>query len=200
MFLSKLMNGEKEWEPMTPIYIPHVKFLKQLHLEFIQLQERDWDALQRMQATPTKSRDTPRQSSHVPVQVDEWREGKQGRKRRQRVCKVCSVLKESSEAKGGETTFYCSTCKLHSNSKKATVTRVYLCNKVKHTSNGESVSCFEIWHRHWRNGSMLPPSQRKKKIRARTTELSVDEETKLGSDSDSGDGVDNQSKRRRRDE
>ncbi|POM60489.1 hypothetical protein PHPALM_30649 [Phytophthora palmivora] len=191
-------NTRREADGHTKL--THVKFLKQLHLEFIQLQERDWGALQRMQATSTKSCDTIRQSYHVPVQVDEWRAGKQGRKRRQRACKVCSVLKESSEAKGGETMFYCSTYKLHSNSKKATVTRVYLCNKVKHTSNGETVSCFEIWHRHWPNGSMLSPSQRKKKIRARTTELSVDEETTLGSDSDGGDDVDNQSKRRRRDE
>ncbi|POM58123.1 Hypothetical protein PHPALM_37276 [Phytophthora palmivora] len=105
----------------------HVKFLKQFHLEFIQLQEPYWEG---------NAYEKPRYSQ--------------------------------AEFSRGETTFYCSACKPHSNSKKATVTRIYLCNKEKHTSNGESVSCFEIRHRHWRNGSMLPPSQRNKKIRART--------------------------------
>ncbi|POM60518.1 LOW QUALITY PROTEIN: hypothetical protein PHPALM_30617 [Phytophthora palmivora] len=174
-----LKDKPHKWGTSTKL--THVKFLKQLHLEFIQLQE--------MQATPTNAEILP---GRVRTFLSKLMSGERGRKKRQRACKVCSVLKESSEAKGGETTFYCSTCKLQSNSMKATVTRVYLCNK--------SVSCFKIWLRHWRNGSMLPPSQRKKKIQARTTELSVDEETKLGSDSDGGDGVDNQSKRRRRDE
>ncbi|POM69318.1 Hypothetical protein PHPALM_14408 [Phytophthora palmivora] len=175
--------------------LAHVTFLKQYTLNLFSYRREIGMLAENAGYTYEKPR-----YSQAEFSLDEWQEGKQGRKRRQRSCKVCSVLKESSEAKGGETTFYCSTCKLRSNSKKATVTRVYLCNKVKHATNGESVSCFEIWHRHWRNGSMLLPSQRKKKIRSRTTELSVDEETKLGSDSDGGDDVDNQSKRRRYDE
>ncbi|OWZ18592.1 LOW QUALITY PROTEIN: hypothetical protein PHMEG_0007295 [Phytophthora megakarya] len=146
--------------------LTHVMFLKQLHQELVQLQEGDWAAVRRMQATPTKNRGARMQRVHIPIQVDEWRKGKQGRKCRQRACKVCSVLKWVIEAKGGETTFYYSTCKLHSSSKKVIATRVYLCNKVKHTHNNEAGSCFEIWHRHWRYGTLLPPSQRKKKIRA----------------------------------
>lgn len=181
--------------------LSHVKFLKQLHLELTQLQETDWDALRAVERTPKKSRAPPMQRTHVPVQVDEWRDGNngKGRKRRQRACKVCSVLKGSDESRGGETTFYCSTCKLHTSSKQPLASRVYLCNKVKHVNNGESVSCFEIWHKHWRNGSLLPPSQRKRKIRARRPAADSVEEAKSASGDSGDDDTSRPSKRRHND-
>ncbi|KAG6944455.1 hypothetical protein JG688_00017068, partial [Phytophthora aleatoria] len=37
--------------------------------------------------------------------------------------------------------------------------RMYLCNK--HTVNDEAVSCFEIWHKFWQNGTLLLPSKKK---------------------------------------
>ncbi|ETK83389.1 hypothetical protein L915_11389, partial [Phytophthora nicotianae] len=183
--------------------LAHVKVLKQLHLELVQLQESDWGALCSREGTPTKSRAASMQRVHAPVQVDEWRGGNngQGRKRRQRACKVCSVLKGTYESRGGETTFYCSWCKLRTASKDPKALRVYLCNKVKHTSNGESVSCFEIWHRHWQNGTLLPPSQRKRKIRAQKPAATADEENNSGSEDDSGgDDAGHSPKRRHREE
>ncbi|KAE9051589.1 hypothetical protein PR003_g1549 [Phytophthora rubi] len=150
--------------------VSHVSFMKQLHLELCQLQSSDWIQLLRhrgLDPTPTK----PRRAgpAQVPMQTDEWRKGRgdETRKRRQRACKVCSVLKRADQARGGETTFYCSACKLKTSSKHALASRVFLCNKVKHQSNGVATSCFEIWHKHWKDGTMIPQARRKRKLRAR---------------------------------
>ncbi|KAG3119410.1 hypothetical protein PI125_g2041 [Phytophthora idaei] len=37
--------------------------------------------------------------------------------------------------------------------------------RLKH--NGALMTCFEIWHRAWRNGTLLPKKARKRNIRAR---------------------------------
>ncbi|ETO62522.1 hypothetical protein F444_19550 [Phytophthora nicotianae P1976] len=81
----------------------HVKFLKQQHMELVQLQESDWDALRSKDGTPVKAGKPTRLRAYEHVQVAKWREGNNGqeRMRRQRACKVCSVLKGSDEARGG---------------------------------------------------------------------------------------------------
>ncbi|KAG1684561.1 hypothetical protein DVH05_010973 [Phytophthora capsici] len=47
--------------------------------------------------------------------------------------------------------------------------RVFLCEKKRHTLKGELLSCFDIWHKSWRNGALAPAPQRggKRSIRAR---------------------------------
>ncbi|ETM31691.1 hypothetical protein L914_20776 [Phytophthora nicotianae] len=125
---------------------PHVVFLKQLHLELCQLRPDDWNQLLRnqgLQPTPTKT--NREQPAHVPIQTDEWRKGNgsETRKRRQRACKVYSVFERADQARGGETTFYCVVCKLKPSSTHALASRVFLCNKVKHTSNGVATSCLK---------------------------------------------------------
>ncbi|ETL78518.1 hypothetical protein L917_20689 [Phytophthora nicotianae] len=38
--------------------------------------------------------------------------------------------------------------KLKTSSRHALASRVFLCNKVKHSSNGVATLCSEIWHKH----------------------------------------------------
>ncbi|KAL3664925.1 hypothetical protein V7S43_010102 [Phytophthora oleae] len=47
--------------------------------------------------------------------------------------------------------------------------RIFLCEKKRHTLKGELQSCFDIWHKSWRNGALVPAPQRggKRSIRAR---------------------------------
>ncbi|EEY58123.1 uncharacterized protein PITG_00737 [Phytophthora infestans T30-4] len=45
--------------------------------------------------------------------------------------------------------------------------RVFLCDKVRHRHNGPLMSYFEIWHKAWRNGTLLPKMARRTNIRAR---------------------------------
>ncbi|POM58986.1 Hypothetical protein PHPALM_36296 [Phytophthora palmivora] len=137
--------------------LPHVNFLKQLRLELCQLQEDDWDGLRESDedtATPSKTRTAPMYRGHTVVLNDEWRPGnnQSGRKRRTRAW---------------DSSIYCSDCKLPTSSKKPKAWRVFLCDKVRHRHNGALMSCFEIWHKAWRNGTILPKKARKRNIRAR---------------------------------
>ncbi|KAG2789086.1 hypothetical protein PC129_g18549 [Phytophthora cactorum] len=130
----------------------HVQFLKRLHLKLIQLKPDDSNEKLRnrgMQPTPTKQRQSA--IKHAPEWTDEWRKGNSDatRKRRQRACKVCSVLKGTNEPRGGETTYCCAECKLETASKSVDAAQVFLCNKIKHTTQGEVATCFDIWHKHW---------------------------------------------------
>ncbi|OWZ07268.1 hypothetical protein PHMEG_00020361 [Phytophthora megakarya] len=177
--------------------LSHVKFLKQLHLELCQLHEEDWLSLQineYLQVTPSKrKRVNSRQAAHEPVQNDEWRSrnNQQGRKRRTRACKVCSLLKGTDNAKGGDSSVYCSECKLPHTSKKPMAWRVFLCEKVRHTVDGAAMSCFDIWHKAWRNGTLLPKKASKRKILARTPACgegtSEEKEEELGNIQSPGD-------------
>ncbi|KAG3036420.1 hypothetical protein PC121_g235 [Phytophthora cactorum] len=48
--------------------------------------------------------------------------------------------------------------------------RVFLCDKKRHAVNDELVSCFDIWHKAWRNGTLAPASKKgskKPNIKAR---------------------------------
>ncbi|GMF29033.1 unnamed protein product [Phytophthora fragariaefolia] len=140
------------------------------------LQDEDWAALrsnQSLQSTPSKELETTRRrhAEHIPMQNDEWRPGNnnQGRKRRTRVCKVCSLLKGTDHARGGASSTYCSKCKLQTASKKPMAWRGFLCEKKRHTVKSELLSCFDIWHRAWRNGALaqMPTRGGKRSIRAR---------------------------------
>ncbi|KAK1930143.1 hypothetical protein P3T76_014376 [Phytophthora citrophthora] len=105
-----------------------------------------------------------------PLLNGEWRPGNnQGQKRRTRVCKVCYLRKDTSSARGGDSSTYCSTCTLQPLSKKSMARRVFLCEKKRHTMKGELRSCFDIWHKCWSNGALAPAPQQggKRSIRAR---------------------------------
>ncbi|POM59702.1 hypothetical protein PHPALM_31524 [Phytophthora palmivora] len=151
--------------------VSHIDFQKQLHLELYQLSECDWTALQHTRGqnlTPSKQRSAG-SSTHMPVKTEDKIKGnKEGsQKSRQRACKVCSLLKDV--VTGGDTSFRC-TCFLTTYNKKtgeANTSPVYLCDKVKHAFDGQACTCFEIWHKCWRNGANKP-SRGKRKIRVRT--------------------------------
>jgi hypothetical protein len=100
------------------------------------------------------------------------------------VCKVCWLLKGTDDARGGDASVYCSDCKLTTTSKKPMAWRVYLCDNVRHRYNDAAMSCFEIWHKAWRNGTLLPTKARKPNIRARMPARSEDEGAQEDAESD----------------
>ncbi|KAG3115383.1 hypothetical protein PI124_g12812 [Phytophthora idaei] len=69
-------------------------------------------------------------------------------------------------------------------SKHALAARVFLCNKVKHSVNSVPASCFEIWYKYWKNGTLIPQTRNKRKIRARKPKRSTGEN---GGDADSSE-------------
>ncbi|ETL48111.1 hypothetical protein L916_02239, partial [Phytophthora nicotianae] len=67
---------------------------------------------------------------------------------------------------------------------EATTSPVYRYNKVKHSYDGEARTCFEIWHKCWRNGTQKP-SRGKRKIRmhvAKEDEVNADDEEEKADD------------------
>ncbi|GMF50498.1 unnamed protein product [Phytophthora fragariaefolia] len=154
--------------------LSHVAFLKQLHLELCQISVSNWEELlgsRGQNFTPTKQR-AAAVSKHMPIQTVDTRRGNTdgSKKRRQKACKVCSLLKE--KVTGGDTSFQCSACKLKTINQKTGEVKespVYLCNKVKHSFDGQARTCFEIWHTCWRNGT-FKPSRGKRKLRVCVTE------------------------------
>ncbi|KAK1942774.1 PiggyBac transposable element-derived protein 4 [Phytophthora citrophthora] len=144
----------------------HPKMSHELRLELCQLRDKDWEILSTnasFQPTPSKEPNarSAHRAGHKPLLNNEWRPGNnnQGRKRRTRVCKVCSLLKDTSSARGGDSSTYCSTCTLQTMSKKSMARRVFLCEKKRHTMKGELRSCFDIWHKCWSNGALAPAPQ-----------------------------------------
>ncbi|ETM97760.1 hypothetical protein PPTG_20060 [Phytophthora nicotianae INRA-310] len=69
-------------------------------------------------------------------------------KRRQRQCKVCSILKRKIGERHA-TKYFCADC---SKSDKA---QLFLCNKAWKHYPGNSMTCFQIWHK-WDNGAKRP--------------------------------------------
>ncbi|KAF1788777.1 hypothetical protein GQ600_17436 [Phytophthora cactorum] len=93
---------------------------------------------------------------HELVQVDEWR--------------------NSHNGKGGSVVSAPERVQVPTSSKKPMVSRVYLCNKIKHKVDGKELSCYDIWHTKWANGSNIPSSKDKNRIRARTPGAAAVEE------------------------
>ncbi|KAG1694230.1 hypothetical protein DVH05_021886 [Phytophthora capsici] len=80
---------------------------------------------------------------------------------------------------GCGSSIFCSDCKLKLKTRKkkrdtsederaqeAKARRVFLCDKVRRTYNGTGMSCFDIWHKAWKNGTSLPSTVAERKIRA----------------------------------
>jgi hypothetical protein len=81
-------------------------------------------------------------------------------KYRYRVCKVCSILQTSPI---GNSRAYCADC----STEKA---RVYLCDRIRNTEAGNQLTCFQIWHQVWENGTLRGGDR---KIRLRTFKESI---------------------------
>jgi hypothetical protein len=170
--------------------VSHVKFMKELHTQLVQLDDSDMEDFQtRDSATPVSS--TRLSSGHSPAQVEEWRPGnKPGEmKRRQRACKVCSILKEERK-RAAETTWYCDRCTLRR-------LPVFLCIKARRNYRGQMRTCFDIWHNCWQNGNALPAISKKRKIRARQGGATEDQESKAEGDGDGSDTDNDAAKRAR---
>ncbi|EGZ27546.1 hypothetical protein PHYSODRAFT_247083 [Phytophthora sojae] len=102
----------------------------------------------------------PLQKDHELLECPDWQAVNGVRKRRQRQCNVCSILKRYV----GEyraTKYYCAACS------KSDTARLYLCNMAWKHYPGNSMTCFQIWHNKWENGSKRPHPRCGRDIQAR---------------------------------
>eukprot|EP00644_Phytophthora_capsici_P002571 jgi/Phyca11/105607/e_gw1.11.333.1 len=76
-------------------------------------------------------------------------------KTRQYLCKVCSANSDKKH-RSSESRFYCEQCSI------AFEGRVQLCNTVRRPKEGNTLTCWQIWHDTWKNGTTIPPEKRRK--------------------------------------
>eukprot|EP00644_Phytophthora_capsici_P004402 jgi/Phyca11/109644/e_gw1.17.629.1 len=137
----------------------HVQYMCKLHQQLIGLSEDDMyeentflpDILVEEEVFP----DTEI-SNHSPKQNDDWRDHSGQRKRVQKNCKVCAMRTEGK--RGATTTYFCENCDF--------VGPIYLCVKPKWLESNKMMSCWDIWHKVYKNGKEIPEAM-KTKIRVR---------------------------------
>jgi hypothetical protein len=151
----------------------HADFLIQLHEELLMLTKDDFvdavsDEVEEVVAAPFQSTQQL-VSAYVIAKTTHTMSKSMDLKAcggfKFRFCKVCSILKST-----GTTRFYCSDC-------SDTRGRIYLCNEVRRVDQGNTVSCFNIWHSMWKNGERLPDTVDRGVIRQRRSaeQIEIDE-------------------------
>jgi len=140
----------------------HANFRVLLHAQLIMLTERMFREMQSASAPDPTNRDaslSTRVSARVTAHHLEFADDKQPcGKARCRVCKVCSLLHTDVEKPIGKTRAFCSEC----SSEKS---RVFLCDRIRGTdSSTNQMTCFQIWHELWKNGT-TPRCERRIRMR-----------------------------------
>ena len=85
---------------------------------------------------------------HSLTQTDETYQNK----RRQYLCKVCSAFSDKQH-RSFETSYFCEACTRERGG------RVALCNRIH---PGQTITCTQIWHDTWKDGSLIHNDLRKK--------------------------------------
>jgi len=126
----------------------HAAFMRRLHIDLLNQTNEDFvggDDLGDLVTEPL-----PR-LPHILEKTVEMN----GNKRRQWLCKVCSAY-AGPGVRSYETSFFCATC---SREKKG---RVTLCNKPRRLEHGSALTCDQVWHQSWKNGTAIPPQMQHK--------------------------------------
>ncbi|POM76874.1 LOW QUALITY PROTEIN: Hypothetical protein PHPALM_5837 [Phytophthora palmivora] len=148
--IHKAYYKNKESRPLT-----YVKYMIKLHLQLCQLQATDMyegNTFGTEQPAPAPTYEPlpvggDLQTEHVARQSDEWcNEGTQA-KRCQRTCKVCSVLRAETQ-RASTTTYFCNDCN--------TAGPIFLCMRARRNVRGVAMTCWDIWHKEWVNGKLIP--------------------------------------------
>ncbi|KAE9032666.1 hypothetical protein PR001_g10510 [Phytophthora rubi] len=121
----------------------HAAFMRSLHTELLNQTSEDFAAGDDMADLVTEP--LPRHP-HILEKTEEMN----GAKRRQWLCKVCSAY-AGAGVRSYETSYFCATC---SREKKG---RVTLCNKPRRLDRGSALTCDQVWHQSWKNGTAIPP-------------------------------------------
>ncbi|ETK96984.1 hypothetical protein L917_00383 [Phytophthora nicotianae] len=93
--------------------------------------------------------------AHALVNTDEFYSSGKQHKRRQYLCKVCSAFADKN-AKSFESSYLCQKCS------NVYGGRVPLCDSIRRKEEGNTRTCYEIWHEVWNDGKANPPGLIKK--------------------------------------
>jgi hypothetical protein len=151
----------------------HADFLIQLHEEMIRLVGSDFtDQIESEpeQVVPAVARilhSNAFSMAKTTHTVSKSMDQSAGGNYKFRVCKVCSILKgKKADGRAGvalTTRYFCDQCSDDRG-------KVYLCNDVRRVDEGNTVSCFNIWHSMWKHGRQLPVTASSGTIRIRRSD------------------------------
>ena len=128
----------------TPL--SHAKFRTLLHEQLINLSQADFQQVTSpdqisANTSPNRTRSSV-STHHLEFADDKQRSGKM----RYRICKVCSILHTDASKPIGKSRAFCAEC----SSEKC---RIYLCDRIRNNSDNNQMTCFQIWHQLWKNGT-----------------------------------------------
>eukprot|EP00644_Phytophthora_capsici_P006457 jgi/Phyca11/126981/e_gw1.66.119.1 len=125
----------------------HAEYMRRLHIELLTVTAASLSS--NKLAEDLVSIPIPLAEHHLQKQERRYKE-----KRRQHLCKVCSAM-APPKVKGFESRFFCLACEeLHDG-------YVPLCNCVRREETGNRLTCDQIWHDSWANGTAIPRHLRK---------------------------------------
>jgi hypothetical protein len=170
--------------------LSHADFLMRLQAQLLALRNDDFARVPRMASNDDEEETAPfipstENQSHSICQTTDTVAGSGGKKR-QRVCKVCSVLAGNTKRKHC-TTFYCVECTQVNEGH-----HVFMCNVVRRTDEGNTSTCYQIWHNLWKNGEKIPQQAnriRRRKIEDGNDKILPDNETKSSKNHAEDDAV-----------
>uniref|UniRef100_H3GV95 PiggyBac transposable element-derived protein domain-containing protein n=1 Tax=Phytophthora ramorum TaxID=164328 RepID=H3GV95_PHYRM len=138
----------------TSLPLTHVKYMKKLHLQLCQMRTSDMYKENTFGAQEDTQQDTPTtasagadQTTHTHRQLNEWRDRDTQPKRRQRSCKICSLLRVGDK-RSTTASFFCDEC--------SEAGPIFLCMKPHRQIRGVAITCWDICHREWVNGKLIP--------------------------------------------
>eukprot|EP00644_Phytophthora_capsici_P014615 jgi/Phyca11/124703/e_gw1.54.135.1 len=160
---TKRVLMQRRWKPDVHGYIvhkivikeqnkkvpTHAEYMERLHRELLGQQKKDFEV--DLQGQNLLTRPVP----NVPHALTEEQAKYDDSKTREYLCKVCSALSDKQH-RSSESRFYCEQC-------SATFSgRVQLCNTIRRPDEGNTLTCWQIWHETWKNGWTIPPALRRK--------------------------------------
>jgi hypothetical protein len=133
--------------------LSHAQFRMLLHEQLINLTADEFEDVP-CPPTPNTTRSPHLGRStvtthHLEFTVDKQPTGKM----RYRVCKVCSLRQGDQNQPIGRSRAYCVECSTEKS-------RVYLCDRIRGPEEGNHMTCFQIWHQLWKNGTACDGDKR----------------------------------------
>ncbi len=131
-------------------------FLSTLQRQLLAMTDEEFDADPDIHAMSA----SPHNHQHHLQESPEYQVVGTRKKRRQRACKVCSLLRRAGSSRSYNSKYFCATCSVGQK-------RIYLCDRVRRQETGNTLTCSQLWHSRWKNGTRFPPNvQNRIKLRS----------------------------------
>ncbi len=141
-------------------HMSHAKFRLLLHEQLIKMSRMEFD-LPSTQVVGSNGQTCASQGSVTTHHLDLTEDKQPCGKIRYRVCKVCSVLHRDDPKKISKTRAYCVECSTDN-------CLLFLCDRIRGVHQENQLTCFQIWHQLWKNGTNISEKIRRRSVGPQT--------------------------------